>query len=78
MADVKTYRAPSMPAALALVKRELGPDAVILGTRTSASRGLGGVLFITGYLLMIYNVWMTIRSGEAVQADAQPSLQPAE
>jgi cytochrome c oxidase cbb3-type subunit 1 len=41
-------------------------------------RGLGGVLFITGYLLMIYNVWMTIRSGEAAQADAQPSLQPAE
>jgi cytochrome c oxidase cbb3-type subunit 1 len=41
-------------------------------------RGLGGVLFIAGYLLMIYNVWMTIRSGEAVQADAQPSLQPAE
>jgi cytochrome c oxidase cbb3-type subunit 1 len=41
-------------------------------------RGLGGVLFITGYLLMIYNVWMTIRSGEAAQVDAQPSLQPAE
>jgi cytochrome c oxidase cbb3-type subunit 1 len=41
-------------------------------------RGLGGVLFIAGYLLMIYNVWMTIRSGEAAQADAQPSLQPAE
>ena len=41
-------------------------------------RGLGGVLFITGYLLMIYNVWMTIRSGEAAEADAQPSLQPAE
>jgi len=27
---------------------------------------------------MIYNVWMTIRSGEAAQANAQPSLQPAE
>jgi cytochrome c oxidase cbb3-type subunit 1 len=41
-------------------------------------RGLGGVLFIAGYLLMVYNVWMTIRSGEAAQADAQSSLQPAE
>ena len=39
---------------------------------------LFGVVFIAGYLLMIYNVWMTISSGEAAQADAQPSLQPAE
>lgn len=31
--SVKTFRARSMPEALALVKRELGPDAVILNTR---------------------------------------------
>ena len=60
MADVKTFRAPSMPAALALVKRELGPDAVILGTRTSASRGLGGVLGRT-------QVEITAASPSAVQ-----------
>ena len=41
-------------------------------------RGLGGVLFITGYLLMIYNVWMTIVAGEEVAPSSQPSLQPAE
>jgi cytochrome c oxidase cbb3-type subunit 1 len=41
-------------------------------------RGLGGVLFILGYLLMIYNVWMTIRSGEELAPSARPSLQPAE
>ena len=41
-------------------------------------RGIGGVLFITGYLLMIYNVWMTIRSGEEAVPVGQPSMQPAE
>jgi cytochrome c oxidase cbb3-type subunit 1 len=41
-------------------------------------RALGGVFFIAGYLLMIYNVWMTIRLGEEAAASAQPSLQPAE
>ena len=41
-------------------------------------RGLGGVLFITGYLLMIYNVWMTIVAGEEAAPSSQPSLQPAE
>jgi cytochrome c oxidase cbb3-type subunit 1 len=41
-------------------------------------RALGGVLFLTGYLLMIYNIWMTIRAGEEAAASAQPSLQPAE
>jgi len=41
-------------------------------------RGLGGVLFITGYILMLYNVWMTIRVGEEAAPSVQPSLQPAE
>jgi cytochrome c oxidase cbb3-type subunit 1 len=25
-------------------------------------RGLGGVLFLTGALIMCYNLWMTVRS----------------
>lgn len=33
MTDVRTYRAETMQEALALVRRELGPDAVILHTR---------------------------------------------
>ncbi len=41
-------------------------------------RGLGGVLFILGYLLMIYNVWMTIAAGEEAAPSVQPTLQPAE
>ncbi len=43
-------------------------------------RALGGFLFLLGYMLMIYNVWMTIRSSDAVSPAAAraPSLQPAE
>jgi len=36
--EIKTYRGRSMAAALAEVKRELGPDAVILHTRTRHQR----------------------------------------
>jgi cytochrome c oxidase cbb3-type subunit 1 len=43
-------------------------------------RALGGFLFLVGYGLMIYNIWMTIRSSDAVipAASLAPSLQPAE
>ena len=43
-------------------------------------RALGGFLFLVGYGLMIYNIWMTIRSADAVipAASLKPSLQPAE
>jgi flagellar biosynthesis protein FlhF len=34
MSDVRVFQAESLPAALAQVKKALGPDAVILGTRT--------------------------------------------
>ena len=40
--NVRTFRAPSMPEALAAIKRELGPDAVILGTRTLPANGVKG------------------------------------
>jgi flagellar biosynthesis protein FlhF len=40
--DLRTYRAPTMHAALALVRRELGPDAAVLHTReVRSSRWLG-------------------------------------
>lgn len=39
--NLRTYRAPSMAEALALVKRDLGKDAVILNTRSTR---VGGVL----------------------------------
>ena len=41
--ELKTYKARSMSEALALVKKDLGPDAVILGTRTLTRAGLLGL-----------------------------------
>lgn len=41
--QLKTYRAHSMNAALAEVKKDLGPDAVILHTRTYKSGGMLGM-----------------------------------
>ncbi|KPF62134.1 cytochrome C oxidase [Bosea sp. AAP35] len=45
-------------------------------------RALGGALFLAGALIMVFNVWMTIRSGEPESAQdrtpLQPSLVPAE
>jgi cytochrome c oxidase cbb3-type subunit 1 len=39
-------------------------------------RGLGGVLFLTGSLIMAWNLWMTVKKGE-VRKDA-PVAAPAE
>ncbi|KPH77398.1 MULTISPECIES: cytochrome-c oxidase, cbb3-type subunit I [Bosea] len=45
-------------------------------------RALGGALFLTGALIMVFNLWMTVRSGtpESAQDSAplQPRLVPAE
>ncbi len=41
-------------------------------------RALGGALFLLGYCLMLYNVYMTITASEQAAPVAQPSLQPAE
>ncbi|MHC5112898.1 MAG: flagellar biosynthesis protein FlhF [Planctomycetota bacterium] len=42
-ADLKTYQAYSMAHALAAVKRDLGPDAVILNTRSYKRGGILGI-----------------------------------
>jgi cytochrome c oxidase cbb3-type subunit 1 len=39
-------------------------------------RALGGALFLTGALIMVFNVWMTIRSGEPESAQDNAPLQP--
>ena len=39
-------------------------------------RALGGLLFVAGMLLMIYNVWMTIRSREEPLRAAAPGAIP--
>lgn len=43
-AGLRTFVAPSMPAALKLVKQALGPDAVILGTRSLEPGGMRGLV----------------------------------
>ena len=43
MAEMKTFRAKTMSAALAAVKQALGPDAVILGTRSVPARVINGL-----------------------------------
>ena len=48
MQNVQTFRAASMREALARVKRELGQDAVILGTRSCRNGGLSGLVGGTG------------------------------
>jgi cytochrome c oxidase cbb3-type subunit 1 len=41
-------------------------------------RAAGGALFVIGSLIMAYNLWMTVRHGEAMPAAAPAALQPAE
>ena len=43
--EIKTYRAKTMPQALALVRRELGPEAMVLHTR-ELNAGLLGRMFL--------------------------------
>lgn len=40
-------------------------------------RALGGILFLSGALIMVFNLWMTVKS-EAVAGEAETRLQPAE
>ncbi|UUO07355.1 flagellar biosynthesis protein FlhF [Blastopirellula sp. J2-11] len=41
--DIKTFRAKSMPEALELIRKELGPDAAVLHTRLAPRRGIAGL-----------------------------------
>ncbi|MFC0219266.1 cytochrome c oxidase cbb3-type subunit 1 [Pseudochelatococcus lubricantis] len=45
-------------------------------------RALGGILFLIGALIMAYNLWMTVKYGEAAdtvpETAAKPALTPAE
>jgi len=40
-------------------------------------RAVGGLLFVIGSLIMLYNVWRTIRGDESVDAAEQPSIAAA-
>jgi cytochrome c oxidase cbb3-type subunit 1 len=41
-------------------------------------RAAGGALFLVGALIMSWNLWKTIRSGEAEEPAPRAVLQPAE
>lgn len=41
-------------------------------------RAAGGALYAVGAVIMAYNLWMTVRHGEAVSAATPAALQPAE
>jgi cytochrome c oxidase cbb3-type subunit I len=41
-------------------------------------RAMGGGLFLTGALVMVFNVWKTITAGEETSSQAVPQLLPAE
>jgi cytochrome c oxidase cbb3-type subunit I len=43
-----------------------------------AIRAVGGALFVVGALIMAYNLWMTVRHGEAISVSPSAALQPAE
>ena len=40
-------------------------------------RAIGGLLFVLGSLIMVYNVWRTIRGDEPVDVTEQPTIAAA-
>jgi cytochrome c oxidase cbb3-type subunit 1 len=41
-------------------------------------RAMGGALFLTGALIMVFNVWKTITAGEKLSPEPTPAMVPAE
>ncbi len=68
--QVKTFRAATMDKALTMVKRELGPDAIILGSRKAA--GEDG-----GFEVTAARDQAPIPSEPALAADPAPTFSPA-
>ncbi len=52
-------------------------ESLVRKTPLYGVRLLGGLVFFSGMLIMVYNVWMTIRGGKAVEVRA-PAPQTAE
>jgi len=68
--DIRTYRAATMHEALAIVRRELGPDAAVLHTREVRNRVLFGLLPGKRY------IEVTASSGVNVPSRLPPAAQP--
>ncbi len=69
--DVRTYRAATMHEALAIVRRELGPDAAVLHTREVRTRALFGLLPGKRW------IEVTASAGVNVPSRLPPAAQPA-
>jgi cytochrome c oxidase cbb3-type subunit 1 len=41
------------------------------------ARGMGGVLYLAGAVIMCWNLWMTVRAGKPAAVNT-PAMQPAE
>ena len=68
--DIRTYRAATMHEALAIVRRELGPEAAVLHTREVRNRMLFGLLPGKRY------IEVTASSGVNVPSRLPPAAQP--
>lgn len=73
MIDVRTYRASSMQEALALVRRELGAEAVILHTRTLRRSLLGRLRRQAPGIEITAGIGVKVRSRQAGAGAAQES-----
>lgn len=74
--DIKTFRAKTMQQALALVRRELGPDAAVLHTRELNSGLVGRLVFGRQYeVAASASVNVPSRLPAALQQPARPSEQ---
>ena len=80
MTDVQTFKAASMQEALDIVRRELGPDAVILHTRHVEQRRLLPWLKTREEVEITAGVGINVPTsdsvGKAISFDAQPSVEP--
>jgi len=78
--DVRTYRAPNMQAALAIVRRELGPEAAVLHTRevhgSRLLRWIPGMRQIEVTASADVNVPSRLPPGHEVRARAAPVAAP--
>ncbi len=78
--DIKTYRAKTMQQALALVRRELGPDAAVLHTREVHAGLVSRLMFGRQYeVAASASVNVPSRLPPSLQASAEPPAEaPAE
>ncbi|MCR4413540.1 MAG: flagellar biosynthesis protein FlhF [Thermoguttaceae bacterium] len=74
--DIRTYRAATMYDALAMVRRELGPDAAVLHTREVRAGGLFGWLRRARQIEVTASAGVNVPSRLPPRAEAEPVPPP--